>query len=63
MNGTKPNYFELGKLIPGYFEAPNPYQNPPKCNVNLLEMSRYARRQGKKLLELTQEEIDNFMTK
>lgn len=29
-------------------------------DVNLLELSRYAKRTGKKLVELTKEEVDKF---
>ncbi|MDD5934402.1 MAG: hypothetical protein PUC65_02370 [Clostridiales bacterium] len=43
-----------------YFEQPNPYVNTPSCYVNLLELSRYAKRCEKKLVELTQEEVKKF---
>ena len=43
-----------------YFEQLNPYVNAPSCHVNLLELSRYAKRCGKKLIELTQEEVKKF---
>lgn len=43
-----------------YYAPPNPYKNAPSCGIDLLELSRYARRQGKKLRELTEEEIDRF---
>jgi hypothetical protein len=60
MNGTKPKFME-GKIpAKNYFEQPNPYVNAPSCHVNLLELSRYARRCGKKLTELTQDEVNQF---
>ncbi|MGE9906729.1 hypothetical protein ACQRAL_04835 [Lachnospiraceae bacterium SGI.231] len=31
-------------LSKGYYETPNPYVNAPSCHVNLLELSRYARK-------------------
>ena len=31
-------------LSEGYYETPNPYVNAPSCYVNLLELSRYARK-------------------
>ncbi len=43
-----------------YMAPPNPYRNPPKSKLNLLELSRYARRVGKKIEELTAEEILQF---
>ena len=43
-----------------YYEQPDPYVNAPSCHVNLLELSRYAKKCGKKLVELTQEEVKKF---
>ena len=43
-----------------YMSPPNPYKNPPKSKLNLLELGRYARRVGKKIEELTAEEILQF---
>ena len=43
-----------------YYEQPNPYVNAPSCHVNLLELSTYAKRCGKRLFELTQEEVKKF---
>ena len=47
-------------LAQSYFEQPNLYVNAPSCHVNLLELSGYAKRCGKKLVELTQEEVKKF---
>lgn len=44
----------------GYYESPNPYVNAPSCHVNLLELSRYAKKCGKKIAELTKEEVQKF---
>ena len=64
MNGTetmtKPKFLENEELSPSYYEAPDPYKGAPSCNVNLLELSRYARKIGKKLIELTKEEVLQF---
>ena len=64
MNGTKtlerPKFLEGENLPNSYYETPNPYKNAPSCNVNLLELSRYARKMGKKLLELTKQEVQQF---
>lgn len=64
MNGTetiaKPKFLENEELPPSYYEVPDPYKSAPSCNVNLLELSRYARKIGKKLVELTKEEVLQF---
>ena len=60
MNGTKPKFMEYLVIAPSYYEQPVPYVNSPSCYVNLLELSRYAKQCGKKLVELTQEEVRNF---
>ena len=60
MNGTKPRFMENSVVNQSYYEQPNPYVNVPSCHVNLLELSRYAKKCGKKLAELTQEEVKKF---
>jgi hypothetical protein len=60
MNGTKPRFLDDESIDSSYYEQPNPYRNAPSCNVNLLELSRYAKRCGKKLVELTKDEVKNF---
>ncbi len=60
MNGTKPRFLKNEAIAPSYYEQPNPYVNAPSCHVNLLELSRYAKRCGKKLVDLTQEEVKRF---
>ena len=55
-----PLFLENEELPPSYYEAPDPYKSAPSCNVNLLELSRYARKIGKKLIELTKEEVLQF---
>lgn len=61
MNGTeamlKPEFLENEELPPSYNETPDPYKDAPGCHINLLELSRYARKIGKKLIELTKEEV------
>ena len=62
MSGKIPKFLE-GEVLPkGYFEPLNPYEDVPTCNVNLLELSRYARKCGKALVELTKEEVKMFQT-
>ena len=60
MNGTKPRFMKNSEVNQSYYEQPNPYVNAPSCHVNLLELSRYAKKCGKKLVELTQEQVKNF---
>ncbi len=64
MNGNKtlerPKFLEGVEHPDSYYEPPNPYKSAPSCNVNLLELSRYARKVGKKLVELTKEEVQQF---
>lgn len=60
MNGTKPKFLENSQVSQTYYEQPNPYVNAPSCYVNLLELSRYAKRTGKSLIELTQDEVKKF---
>ena len=60
MNGMKPKFMENLIVDSSYYEQPNPYANAPSCHVNLLELSRYAKQCGKKLIELTQEEVKIF---
>lgn len=56
----KPKFLEDVELPADYYEKPNPHVNAPSCHVNLLEMSRYVKRNGKKLVELTREEVKMF---
>lgn len=60
MNGTRPKFMKKANMNSNYYKKPNPYVNAPSCHVNLLELSRYAKRHGKKLIELTQEEVNRF---
>ena len=60
MNGTRPKFLDGVVLQETYYEKPNPYINAPSCNVNLLELSRYAKDKRKKLIELSKEEVKQF---
>lgn len=60
MNGMKPKFMENMTVDQRYYEQPNPYVNAPSCHVNLLELSRYAKQCGKKLADLTSEEVKKF---
>lgn len=60
MNGMKPKFLENVQLNQEYFQCPNPYINAPSCHVNLLELSRYAKKNEKRLIDLTKEEVQQF---
>lgn len=60
MSETKPKFLENTNVHPSYYEKPDSYVNAPSCHVNLLELSRYAKQCGKKLDELTKEEVKMF---
>lgn len=60
MNGIRKPAVILADSMEEYMAPPNPYKNPPKCKLNLLELGRYARRVGKRIEELTAEEILQF---
>lgn len=56
-----PRFMEGQSLPEGYNEAPNPYKNPPNSKYNLRAMVNYALRTGKKVPELTVEEVEQFL--
>ena len=60
MNGIKPNFLKDVKVPSSYYTTPDPYSNPVPTKINLLEMSRYADKTGKKLSELTKDEVKKF---
>lgn len=61
MNRTRPKFMENVIVHPSYYEEPNPYENAFSCNVNLLELSRYAKRKGKRISKVTKDEIKQFL--
>ena len=60
MNGIRKPAVILADSMEEYMAPPNPYKNPPRSKLNLLDLSHYARRAGKKIEELTAEEILQF---
>ncbi len=76
MNGMKPNFIKnrddsennliyytnnLSVSSDFYYGEIDPYKVSTSCHINLLELSRYAHKLGKKLVDLTQEEINMFV--
>ena len=64
MNGINnvkiPKFLEGEPLPKGYFEAPNPYADPPSRKVKLGELVKYAKENEKKVFDLTKEEVSMF---
>lgn len=64
MNGTErrplPKFLEGEPLPKGYYDPPNPYVSSPSCHVDLPALAKYAKKVGKKLTELTKEEVRRF---
>lgn len=60
MNVIKPHFLKESQLTVDYYRQPNLYVNAPSCNVNLLELSRYAKKRKKRLIDLSVEEVNNF---
>ena len=50
-----------GRGFADFVYIPKPYVNAPSCHINLLELSRYARKKGKKLADLSQDEVNQFL--
>lgn len=57
----RPEFMKKVVLSKSYYETPNLYVNAPSCHVNLLELSKYAREKGKKLADLSKEEVNQFL--
>lgn len=62
MNGIKPQFLNDKTTPVGYYDSPDPYKSGPDCTVNLLELSKYAKKHNKKLSELNHEEVQRFRT-
>ena len=64
MNGTEvitlPRFLEGEPLPEGYYDQPDPYVSAPSCHVNLPELAKYAKSAGKKLTDLSREEVRKF---
>lgn len=60
MSGMKPKFMKDIQMGAQYYKEPNPYINAPSCHINLLELSRYARKHGKRIADLTKEEVKKF---
>ncbi len=60
MSGMKAKYWE-GRTPDAEFFAPiDPYQAQPNCPFDLSKVLAYAKEQGKKIIDLTYEEVQQF---
>lgn len=53
----KCNTYENRKLVDGFIQMFNPYEVAPSIGINLVELSRYAKKHNKKISELMEEEM------
>ena len=60
MRKTIVRFWENRSPDASYFKPVDPYREPPVCNINLLALSRYAKSVGKKITDLTHDEISKF---
>ena len=60
MSKANVKYWE-GRTPPAaYYQPPSPYSRAPECNINLLELTEYARSVGKHISDMNYEEIQKF---
>ncbi len=56
-----PKFLEGEELPVGYYDPPDPYQDPPKSKYDLRAMIEYAQKEGKRVTDLTKEEAKAFL--
>ena len=57
---TRPRYWE-GRTPPeSYYQPPDPYSDPPQSRHDLSALTNYARKTGKKIIEMSYEEVEQF---
>lgn len=64
MNGTEKvkllRFHEGMKLDESYYAEPDPYKSAPSMNLDLPALARYAKKTGRQIVDMTEEEIDRF---
>ena len=60
MNGIRKPAVILADSMEEYLAMPDPYKNPPKSKLNICKLGEYAERVGKRIEDLTAEEILQF---
>ena len=59
----KPKFLEGTELPQSYFQAPDPYHDAPSNGVSLLALSKYAKSQNKRIVDLSRQEINDCCDK
>lgn len=60
MNGMNNKIQKLAEPAANYSAIPDPYKDAPSMHLDLPNLSRYADRVGKKIMDLSPEEIEKF---
>ena len=60
MNGIRKPAVILADSMEEYMATPDPYKPSPKSKLNIFKLGEYAERVGKKIDELTADEILQF---
>ena len=60
MNGIRKPAVILADAMEEYMATPDPYKPSPKSKLNIVKLGEYAERVGKKIDELTADEILQF---
>jgi len=58
-----PKFLEGEELPAGYYDLPDPYLDPPESKYDLRAMIDYARKTGKRVVDFTKEEAEEFLIK
>ena len=56
---VKPKFLKGIELPQSYFQVPDPYHDAPSNGVSLLALSKYARSQNKRIVDLSRKEIND----
>lgn len=52
------SFGKAGRQHPEYYAPVDPYEEQPPCKYDLRELTGYARKVGKRITELTYDEIE-----
>ncbi len=56
---VKPKFLKGIELPQSYFQVPDTYHDAPSNGVSLLALSKYARSQNKRIVDLSRKEIND----
>ena len=56
---VKPKFLKGIELPQSYFQVPDQYHDAPSNGVSLLALSKYARAQNKRIVDLSRQEIND----